>query len=69
VIGLVTLMLKSPAMQSKKPKNPVIKDPQKKTVPSQVPLLIMSLSRTVSPWKITAGRRKTAEPTFVHHAS
>jgi hypothetical protein len=69
VIGLVTLMLKSPAMQSKNPKNPVIKEPQQKIVPSHVPPRIIPFSRSISPRRITAGRRKTAEPTFVHHAS
>lgn len=69
MIGLVTLMLSKPAMQSKKPKKPVIRLPQKKTVPSQVPLLIMLLISVGSPWMTTAGKRKIAEPAFVHHAS
>jgi hypothetical protein len=56
-------------MQSKKPKHPVINDPQQKTVASQVPLCIMLFSRKGSPLRITAGRRKTAEPMFVHHAN
>jgi len=69
VIGLVTLMLKSPATQSKKPKMPVIRLPQRKTVPSHCGSESLLAINGISPCKRTAGSRKIAEPRFVHQAS
>lgn len=70
VIGLVTLMLRSPATHNKKPKTPVTRVPHRKTEKSQVASLL-NLSQTLrsSPSNTTNGRSRMAEPTFVHHAN
>lgn len=69
VIGLVILMLSSPATQSKNPKVPVTIVPQKNVLRSQFSLCDRAKRIWGSPPRITNGRIKMADPTFVHHAS
>jgi len=69
VIGDVTRMLSNPAMHNRNPKNPVTRVPHKNTVASQCGSDIMVRKVKGSPHKMTNGRRITAEPKFVHHAS
>ena len=69
VIGLVTLMLRRPAMQSKKPNKPVTKHPQMNTIPFHSTSLILVKSRGSSLCSTTNGNRNIAEPALVHHAN
>ena len=69
VIGLVTLILSSPATQSKKPKIPVTREPHAKTVPFQSWACDITQRVEISPRMRTKGRIIMAEPKFVHHAS
>lgn len=62
---LITYLSK-PATHSKNPKTPVTRHPQTKTVPSQLPAVILSWRTSSSPVKITKGTNRAAEPTFVH---
>ena len=69
VIGLVTLILSNPAMQSKNPNMPVTRLPEKKTPQSQV-LVWANWNSFDGSWKRrTKGRIKIADPTFVHQAN
>ena len=69
VIGLVTLMLSKPAIQSKKPKKPVTMVPHKNTFPFQSAVAVSDWKIAGSPRNSTNGRIMIAEPRLVQYAS
>lgn len=69
VTGLVTLMLSKPAMQSKKPKRPVTRLPQTKTLIFDSALALNSKTLAGSPRSKTNGAMRRADPAFVQYAS
>lgn len=69
VTGLVTLMLSKPAMQSKKPKKPVTRLPQTKTLIFDSALALNSKTLAGSPRSKTNGAMRIADPALVQYAS
>jgi len=72
VMGLVTLILNKPAMQSRNPKLPVTSDPHRKMRAEESSWVLLEIFFQISnssPSKTTKGKSMTAEPAFVHQAS
>ena len=69
VMGLVTLMLKRPATQSRNPNTPVMMLPQMNMPAFQSGLFMSSNKSPYSPWIQMKGAKKMAEPRFCQYAS
>lgn len=69
MIGLVILILKSPAMQRRNPKTPVIKLPQKKTDAFEPWVIINCWNTAGSPLRMMSGMSKMAAPALLQYAN